>query len=228
MNNTLPHVKLKELCKSFQEGERTRSVFDNASLVVDQGEFVAILGRSGSGKSTLLNLISGIDLPDTGDVCIGNESIVALSETERTLFRRQHIGFVFQFFNLIPTLTVSENIALPLELNGFSENEITRRIQQWLTDIKLADRADSFPDILSGGEQQRVALARAMAHEPMLLLADEPTGNLDAETATHVLDLIKQLAGKSNTTVIMATHSSDAATIADRILTVDNGHIIPA
>lgn len=226
MNSVPPHVKLQGLCKSFQEGERLRRVFGDASLCIGQGEFVAILGRSGSGKSTLLNLISGIELPDAGDVCIGDKSITTLSETERTLFRRRHIGFVFQFFNLIPTLTVSENIALPLELNGVGEREINLRTQQWLVDIDLADRAESFPDILSGGEQQRVALARAMVHRPTVVLADEPTGNLDAETAKHVSDLIKQLANQSNTTVIMATHSVEAAAAADRVFTVENSHII--
>ncbi|MDH3694856.1 MAG: ABC transporter ATP-binding protein [Gammaproteobacteria bacterium] len=226
MKSAAIHVNLQGLYKSFQEGERVRQVFDDASLIIGKGEFVAILGRSGSGKSTLLNLISGIELPDAGDVRIGDKSITALSETKRTLFRRQNIGFVFQFFNLIPTLTASENIALPLELNGVSEDEINQRTQRWLTDIKLLDRADSFPDILSGGEQQRVALARAMVHEPALLLADEPTGNLDTETATHVLDLIKQLASHSKTTVVVATHSAEAASAADRVFTVENGHII--
>jgi putative ABC transport system ATP-binding protein len=221
------NVELRKVCKSFHEGECVRQVFNNANFCIDQGDFVAVLGRSGSGKSTLLNLISGIELPDAGEVLISNRSIPTLSETDRTLFRRQHIGFVFQFFNLIPTLTVDENIGLPLELNGVSENEIKTLTQRWLANIDLSDRAHSFPDNLSGGEQQRVALARAMVHEPALLLADEPTGNLDTETAAHVLDLIKGLTQQSGTTVIMATHSTEAAGRADKIFTVGNGLIAP-
>ncbi len=227
MDKAITQVELRHVCKSFREGERIRQVFANANFAINRGEFAAVLGRSGSGKSTLLNLISGIELPDAGEVLIARKSITTLSETDRTLFRRQHIGFVFQFLNLIPTLTVGENIGLPLELNGVGENEIRARTQQWLANIDLSDRAHSFPDILSGGEQQRVALARAMVHEPALLLADEPTGNLDGETAARVLDLIKRLTQQSGTTVIMATHSTEAAARVDKIFTVGNGLIQP-
>ncbi|WP_085812675.1 ABC transporter ATP-binding protein [Geoanaerobacter pelophilus] len=223
-----PVVQLTGVCKSFQEGERERVVFRNASLAVEKGEWLFLLGRSGSGKSTLLNLISGIDLPDSGEVRVAGQPLHRQSERERTLFRRTSIGFVFQFYNLIPTLTVLENVLLPLELAGLltpGHDELARDL---LEQVGLADRAASFPDRLSGGEQQRVAVARALVHRPKLVLADEPTGNLDAGTGRQVLDLFQRLLRNSETTLVLVTHSGEVATLADRVLTIENGLLVEA
>ena len=219
-------IQLRGICKSFLEGERERIVFRGASLLVDPGEWVCLLGRSGSGKSTLLNLVSGIDLPDQGDVVVGGRTLNRLSERERTLFRRNSIGFVFQFYNLIPTLTVEENVLLPLELTGELTPELRGRALDLLEQVGLAGRAESFPDLLSGGEQQRVAVARALAHRPSLVLADEPTGNLDAETGGRVLELFQRLVRRSGTTMVLVTHSAEVARLADRVLTIRDGHLV--
>jgi putative ABC transport system ATP-binding protein len=220
-----PLVQLCGLTKQYREGDRTHSVIHDLNACIDGGEFVVLLGRSGSGKTTLLNLISGIDTPSKGEVLIRDTHLTRLSERERTLFRRRHIGFVFQFFNLIPTLTVEENLLLPLELNGLDKDG--RRLAQSLLDeVGLLERARAYPDRLSGGEQQRVAIARALIHKPLLLLADEPTGNLDADTGQQVLALLEHLAREAGMTVIMVTHSSDAALLADRVLSLRHGQLI--
>jgi putative ABC transport system ATP-binding protein len=224
--NTEPMVRLTELSKSFTEGRRERQVLDHLSGVFHEGEFAILLGRSGSGKSTLLNLISGIEKPDAGDVQVNGVTITRLRERERTLFRRDHIGFVFQFFNLIPTLTVLENVTLPQELAGQKGEEVTRRALSLLDQVGLADRQATFPDRLSGGEQQRVAIARALAHNPLLLLADEPTGNLDEETGRRVMELLLRLTRESGKTLIMATHSSEVVPLADRIYSIHDGHLV--
>jgi len=224
MKNDL--VQLKSLSKSFREGDGERVVFRQLSATIETGEFVVLLGRSGSGKSTLLNLISGIDLPTSGDVIIGEHCLTRLSEQKRTLFRRAHIGFVFQFYNLIPTLTVQENLLLPLELNGNSGPAAEQQAQHFLEQVGLQDRAASYPDRLSGGEQQRVAICRALIHRPLLLLADEPTGNLDAETGGQVMDLFARLARENQMTTLMVTHSAEIARLADRVLTIHDGQLI--
>lgn len=221
-----PIVQLRGIGKSFVEGERERVVFRDAELAITPGEWVFLLGRSGSGKSTLLNLLSGIDLPDRGEVLIEGRALNRMSERERTLFRRYHIGFVFQFYNLIPTLTVFENILLPLELAGLLTDLHRARARELLDAVGLADRERAFPDRLSGGEQQRVAVARALVHEPKLLLADEPTGNLDAETGRQVLDLFQRLLRPSGTTLVLVTHSAEVAALADRVLTIINGVLV--
>uniref|UniRef100_C6E881 ABC transporter related protein n=1 Tax=Geobacter sp. (strain M21) TaxID=443144 RepID=C6E881_GEOSM len=223
-----PIIQLSGVCKSFQEGERERVVFRDASLVVEPGEWLFLLGRSGSGKSTLLNLVSGIDLPDSGEVRVAGQPLNRQSERERTLFRRSSIGFVFQFYNLIPTLTVLENVLLPLELAGLLNQEQDDLARDLLQQVGLADRAASFPDRLSGGEQQRVAVARALVHRPKLVLADEPTGNLDAETGRQVLDLFQRLLRESGTTLLLVTHSGEVAALADRVLTIENGLLVEA
>ncbi len=212
-------IRLSQIHKSYREGERRRLVFEDLNLRVAPGEIIALYGRSGTGKSTLLNLISGIDQPDSGAVVIDGQDIAQAGETGRTLFRRRHIGFIYQFFNLIPTLTVAENLSLPLELNAIREPQ---RIATMLQAIGLPDRGDSFPDQLSGGEQQRVALARALIHDPRLLLADEPTGNLDEETAAHILELLVTLTRERGHTLIIVSHSPDTARIADRVLVVED------
>lgn len=219
------YIRLNKLTKSYQEGDKTRAVLDDLELSITEGELVVLLGRSGSGKSTLLNLVSGIDKPDSGAVIIGGTNLAELNEKERTLFRRKNIGFVFQSFNLIPTLTAYENVLLPLKLKGVTDGEILSKADQFLEDVGLEDRADSYPDRLSGGEQQRVAIARALAHEPMLILADEPTGNLDYETGKQILDILENLVRKNGRTIILATHDRDICKIADRVLEIRGGKL---
>src|SRR5881227_3986504 len=190
---TAPLIELRNVTKEYEEGGRRRTVLRGASLTIERGELAVLIGRSGTGKSTLLNLLSGIDPPSSGEVVIDGVVISALSERKRTLFRRDRIGFVFQFFNLIPTLTVEENLLLPMELKGRIGPKQRRAALALLAEVGLADRAGSFPDRLSGGEQQRVAVARALAHDPLLVLADEPTGNLDLETGLQVLEILDRL-----------------------------------
>ncbi len=224
MNN--PLIRFENVTKQFQEGDQVRLVLRNLNALIQPGEFVAIVGRSGSGKSTLLNLLAGLDVPTAGEIWINGTPISALGDRARTLFRRQQIGFVFQFFNLIPTLTVRENVLLTAELNDDSTANSHRRAQELLDAVGLLDRANVFPDKLSGGEQQRVAIARALCADPALILADEPTGNLDAETGARVLDLLMRLVREGNKTLIMVTHSIDVASLADRILKLDHGHLV--
>lgn len=219
-------VQLQDLCKAFEEGRQTRIVLDGVTASFTRGEFVVLLGRSGSGKSTLLNLISGIETPSSGDVTIDGVPITRLGERERTLFRRDHIGFVFQFFNLIPTLTVLENVTLPQELAGRELKAVRAGALALLERVGLADRRDTFPDRLSGGEQQRVAIARALAHDPLLLLADEPTGNLDEETGEKVLALLLQLTRAAGKTLIMATHSAEVVPYADVVYEIHEGRLV--
>ncbi|WP_448571892.1 ABC transporter ATP-binding protein [Trichothermofontia sp.] len=220
-------VELEQVSKTFQEGDLQRTVLNQVTLRVSPGEFVVLLGHSGSGKSTLLNLVSGIDQPSQGTIRINGQAITALNERSRTLLRRDQIGFVFQFFNLIPTLTVLENITLPQELAGRSPKEAQASALKLLERVELADRRHTFPDKLSGGQQQRVAIARALAHDPQLVLADEPTGNLDEETGEKVLQLLLDLTRTMHKTLIMATHNPDIARQADRVLRVHDGHLIP-
>ena len=211
------HICLQQVYKSYLEGDRRHSVLEAVDLEFHEGETAVLLGKSGSGKSTLLNLISGIDLPDQGRITINGRDITALSEEERTIFRRREVGFIFQFFNLIPTLTVAENLLLPLELNQIEPSEAQHRIAELLNEVGLADRTASFPDRLSGGEQQRVAIARALVHQPAIVLADEPTGNLDENTGKIIIDLMERLVRRKNRTMIMATHSREVAGLADRV-----------
>jgi putative ABC transport system ATP-binding protein len=226
MNDNHGFIRLHGLYKCFQEGGQKRSVLREADAEFARGEFVAILGKSGSGKSTLLNLISGIDLVDGGDIWVNGLRLTSLDERRRTLFRRQNIGFIFQFFNLIPTLTVWENVVLPLELAGMDNGEARRRAGNLLEAVGLLDRRGTFPDRLSGGEQQRVAIARALVHDPLLVLADEPTGNLDEETGRQVLDLLDRLTRQQGKNLILVTHSSEAAAYADRILILRDGKLV--
>lgn len=220
-------LRVENLSKSYVEGDRKRVVVHGADLTMARGEIVAVLGKSGSGKTTILNLISGIDRVDGGEIYLEGERLTGMDERARTLFRRKHIGFIFQFFNLIPTLTVWENVILPLELNGMDTVEGLRGASDLLEAVGLADRKGAFPDRLSGGEQQRVAIARALSHNPMLLLADEPTGNLDEETGAQVLALLERLTRSSGKSMILVTHSTDAAMIADRVFALHNGHLEP-
>jgi putative ABC transport system ATP-binding protein len=218
-------VTVNNLGRIYQSGSTRQVVFDALTFSVGKGEAVALLGASGSGKTTLLNLISGIDTPDSGSVLLDDIDVHALAEPERTLLRRQRIGFVFQFFNLIQTLTVGENVALPLELLGEREAAARQRATALLEDVGLAGVADRFPETLSGGEQQRAAIARALAHRPALLLADEPTGNLDEETGSHIIKLLTDLARRQATTMLLVTHSSHVAQAADRVLRLSHGRV---
>lgn len=212
-------VQVRSVSKAFDEGAGRRPVLIDFALSVAEGERVALVGRSGSGKSTLLNVIAGIDRPDQGSVVIDDVVVSNLSERERTLFRRRHIGFVFQFFNLLPTLTVEENVLLPLELVGRGGDLRAReRVRGLIDAVGLGDRLGAFPDRLSGGEQQRVAVARALAHDPKLVLADEPTGALDGDTGQAVLTLLFDLARRQGRTVILVTHSAEVARAADRVV----------
>ncbi len=220
-----PAVIVRHVAKAYEEGEQRRVVFDDLNAEFERAQTTAVIGRSGTGKSTLLNLLSGIDLPDTGDVDIDGVRLTGLSERERTLCRRRSIGFVFQFYNLIPTLTVEENLLLPLELLGLSKLESLPRVHRLLAEIDLEERARSFPDRLSGGEQQRVAIARALVHEPLLVLADEPTGNLDSETGREVLGILVAMTKEAGKTLVMVTHSEEAVEFADRVLSLQDGRL---
>ncbi len=203
-------------------------VLDGAEARFDAGEVVAIVGRSGSGKSTMLNLICGIDRADSGEVRIGGRIVTSMGEPERTLYRRAHIGFVYQFFNLLPTLDVEENVRLALELNGIRGAAARQRSAAMLSAVGLGDRLHSAVDRLSGGEQQRVAIARALAHEPAVVLADEPTGNLDEESASQVLRVLLSLARSRGTTLIIVTHDPWVAARADRVLELREGKLAAA
>lgn len=216
------------LSKSYAQADRRQRLFDGLAFDVQNAEVVALLGASGSGKTTLLNLISGIDDPDDGTVVVNGTTIHGLGEPERTLFRRNQIGFIFQFFNLIPTLTVGENIALPLELTGLGPDSSANRVAELLTRVGLEKMADRYPETLSGGEQQRIAVARALAHRPKLLLADEPTGNLDEATGESVIDLLGELARDQNASLLVVTHSDRVARVADRVLRLDRGQLLAA
>ncbi|MGE0495398.1 MAG: ABC transporter ATP-binding protein [Vulcanimicrobiota bacterium] len=215
-------IELVGISKSYPEAQGRRVILDDLSLSVSPGQRIALVGKSGSGKSTLLNLLAGIDLPDRGQVTVAGQDLAQLDERGRTLFRRRRIGFVFQFFNLLPTLTVAENVRLPLELNGLDEPD---RVDALLDRVGLLERSHSYPDKLSGGEQQRVAVARALVHRPALVLADEPTGNLDAETGASVLELLAEMATESNQTMVMATHSREASQSTDRVYSMRAGRL---
>ena len=215
-----PIIEFRHLSKSYWEADQEHAVLNDVNGEVYEGEFIVLLGKSGSGKSTLLNLVSGIDAPSRGDILVDGQSLTGMSEDERTLFRRRHIGFVFQSFNLIPTLTVRDNLLLPLELTGRLDDGNRTALENMLDELDMAHRIDYYPDKLSTGEQQRIAIARALIHNPSIILADEPTGNLDHDAGQDVLNLLDQLVRRSGKTMIMVTHSREVIGLADRLMTI--------
>jgi putative ABC transport system ATP-binding protein len=223
---TTAFVSVTHLSRSVAVGASKQHILVDVNFALQQGEVVALLGRSGSGKSTLLNLLSGIDLPDAGEVVIDGINLFALSEKQRTLFRRQHIGFIYQAFNLIPSLTAQENIALMLELNGYASAQALATAASLLSDIGMTDNMAQYPATLSGGEQQRVAILRALAPRPKLVLADEPTGNLDAGTGKQMLQMLRDSLRLTNSTALLVTHSMAVAQTADRVVTLEDGKLV--
>ena len=215
-------LSIRGVSKSYG-GARPREVLRGVSLEVRRSEYVAIVGESGVGKSTLLNLVAGLDAPDHGSIVLDGRDIASLDDAARTLLRRASIGFVFQAFHVLPHLTVAQNVALPLSLNGMEPAQARARLLEMLAAVGLAAAAGAYPRELSGGEMQRVAIARALVHRPLLLLADEPTGNLDAETAKQVLALLREQVKRESGAGILVTHSALAAASADRVLTLTAG-----
>ena len=216
-------IEVKNLCKVYGSGETKVEALKNINLNIEQGEFVAIVGPSGSGKSTLLHLLGGVDKPSSGEVIIKEESIYKLKEKELSILRRRKLGFVFQFFNLIPVLTAEENIEMPVLLdNGKIDKNYMNELLKLLG---LEERRDHHPSELSGGQQQRVSIGRALANKPSIILADEPTGNLDSKNSKEVLELLKYCAKKYNQTLILITHDINIAKSADRVITIEDGEI---
>jgi putative ABC transport system ATP-binding protein len=222
----LHYIEIEKINKSFHEGDTIHRVLEDVNLFMKEGELVILLGRSGSGKSTLLNLLSGIDIPDSGKIFMNSTDVTSLKEPRRTIFRRKNIGFIFQFFNLIPTLTVNENLHLALELTGNFTQTGKEKAKYLLNEVGLYERRNSYPDVLSGGEQHRIAIARALVHDPGIILADEPTGNLDFKTADKVIELLDDLVKKTGKTMIMATHSRELTGLADRTIEFKGKSII--
>ena len=224
--NLDPMVRVQDIHKSFRDGERIQAVLRDLSFSVGEGEFVALLGRSGSGKSTLLNCLAGIETVDRGSIEISGINLAALDDDARTHLRRDSIGIVFQFFNLLPVITVLDNVLLPAELAGNADRATRARALGLLGQLGLGGRETELPDHLSGGEQQRVAIARALINQPRLLLADEPTGNLDSKTGAHTLELLQRINQEQGVAVVMATHSREAAKRASRIVYLADGALV--
>ena len=222
--NAMAVLEVKELTKKYGEGESEVIALDQVSFSVERGEFVAIIGASGSGKSTLMNMIGGIDYPTSGSIIIDGNEIQAMSEDELAIFRRRNLGIVYQFYNLIPTLTAEENIALPWKLDGRKENK--ERLSEIVNMLGLEKRAKHLPGQMSGGQQQRVSIGRALINEPAFILADEPTGNLDSKTSREILDILKFTNQKYKQTILLVTHDEKIALQANRIITIGDGKII--
>lgn len=221
-------INLKNVSKSFLQGTEKFSALKNITLSIGRGEFSLLMGPSGCGKSTLLNLIGGLDFPDSGEIFFQGIPTLRFTDREWTLYRRTKIGIIFQFFNLLPTLSVHENISLPLVLNKASRKEIDRKVAAILERMGLLEKINALPRDLSGGEQQRVAIARALIHSPDLLLADEPTGNLDSQKGREILSLIHSFSKENQMTVVMATHSQEAASFGNRLVQLRDGEILSA
>lgn len=218
-------ITLENVTKAYTQGGKTQTVLRGCSAAFPEGGCTVLLGKSGSGKSTLLNMLGGIDTADAGRIVVAGAEVSTMNDHALTLFRRRTVGYVFQFFHLLPSLTVLENITLPQELDGKSPTALRARAEQLLGRVGLAHKIDAMPETLSGGEQQRVAIVRALAHDPAVLLADEPTGNLDAATGEQVLQLLLELTREAGKTLVMATHSHDALPFADRVFEVRGGEL---
>lgn len=219
-------VKTKNLKKYYRLGTHTVKALDDVNFAVREQEFVAIIGKSGSGKSTLLHMIGGLDTPTSGEVYVGDKALGKLSKEQLAIFRRRKVGFVFKSYNLVPDLNVYENIVLPIELDG---KHIDREfVDEILELLQLDEKREALPNTLSGGQQQRVAIARAIASKPSIILADEPTGNLDTATSHDVMGLLKMVARQFKQTVILITHDQDIAQMADRIVRIEDGHVVKA
>jgi putative ABC transport system ATP-binding protein len=223
-----PLVRIRDLSKSYQRGGQHIQVLVDVQLDVQAGEFVALMGPSGSGKSTLLNLMAGIDQPTSGRIEIAGVDIATLSERQLADWRASHVGFIFQFYNLMPVLTAFENVELPLLLTGLSRRERHAHVSAALDMVHLNDRIDHYPNELSGGQQQRVAIARALVSDPALIVADEPTGDLDRQTGEEVLNLLQQLQRELGKTIVMVTHDPKAAARAERLIHLEKGVLVPA
>jgi len=216
-------LEVTNLCKTYGKGDTMVKALDNVSFSVEKGEFVAIIGPSGSGKSTLLHILGGVDVPTSGSVVINQTDISNLDETALAIFRRRQIGLIYQFYNLIPILTVQENLTLPLLLDGRKPNK--KQIDTLVKRLGLENRLDHLPNQLSGGQQQRVSIGRALVNNPALMLADEPTGNLDSENSKEIISLLRQFNKEFNQTVIIITHDEKIANSADRVITIEDGKI---
>ena len=217
-------LEVKNLTKKYGQGDAAVVALDNVSFTVEKGEFTAIVGTSGSGKSTLINMIGGIDNPTSGEVIIEGKNISQLSEDKLAIFRRRNLGMIYQFYNLIPTLTAEENIVLPWRLDGRRKND--KRVKELLKVLGLEERANHLPGEMSGGQQQRVSIGRALINEPAFILADEPTGNLDSKTTGEIIDLLKYMNERYKQTILLVTHDEKIALSADRIITIGDGKII--
>jgi putative ABC transport system ATP-binding protein len=217
----MSHICTKNVCKAYHVGSNVINALQNLSVDVEAGEFAVVLGPSGSGKTTLLNLLGGLETPDSGDILVGDDSIARASDSKLTAYRRQSVGFIFQFFNLLPTLTALENVILSAEMGGGR----ARDSHEMLKRVGLGDRMDHYPGQLSGGQQQRVAIARALAKNPALVLADEPTGSLDVETGIEVLQVMRDINHETKQTFILVTHNTAIAQIADRVVKLGSGHV---
>jgi putative ABC transport system ATP-binding protein len=222
----MPILEAQALRKHYRLGEHTVDALAGVDFLVEKGEFVAIMGPSGSGKSTLLHLLGGLDKPSDGEVTLAEQRLSILNDTQATLVRRHNVGFVFQFYNLLPTLTAEENVALPLIIDGQSLRKHRAHIDALLELVGLTDRRRHKPDQLSGGEQQRVAIARALATEPAIVLADEPTGNLDSKTGMAIMELLRRSCDELGQTIVVVTHDPRAAAYADRIVFLGDGQVI--
>ena len=228
MEKQKTYSELRNLSKIYIDGvSQNRIILDEVNQCFTEGEITSIVGKSGSGKSTLLNLISGIDSITSGSIFLYGKDISKMADRELTTLRRNEIGFIFQFFNLLPTLSVWENVCLPLELKYRSSKQDFSRAEFYLNEVDMYDRKNEFPDKLSGGEQQRVAIARALVHQPSLILADEPTGNLDEKNANIIMNLLAKLAKDNQNNLILVTHSREATKFSDKVLTLSNGMLVP-
>jgi len=219
-------IETNDLQKQYRMGEVIVEALKGVDFAVREGEFVAIMGPSGSGKSTLLHLLGGLDLASGGEVFLADRRLTRLRDTEITVMRRRHVGFVFQFFNLLPTLTTAENVALPLLLDGQSVKDSADRVTEILEQVNMGNRAGHMPDQLSGGEQQRVAIARALVTGPKILLADEPTGNLDSAAGEHLLLILRRACDDTGQTIVIVTHNPNAAAFADRVVFLQDGALV--